>query len=245
MKILHGMRLSVNWFLEDNLDFEYKKYIILAYIQKIEKEFGSVKLYPGLSELIKHYKISDNVLNNFRIQQSDFPKQLDQIENGVFKYKELFKENQSISELKEILEYSIDQFSKWIQEGKNIYDFLEEKIVFESLGILSNNKTQGYIFLRSSNEKICYVYNYKLSPIQISNNTYESLNTNFIDQFVISFSNTYESKKRELLFSNSHISNPSTYVFESSIKIPIEESFLPIAKRMLYKKIGDTFAQQS
>ena len=47
--------LSVNWFIEGSLDFEYKKYQLLAYLQQINQHFNKTKLYPDLNDLIFHY----------------------------------------------------------------------------------------------------------------------------------------------------------------------------------------------
>ena len=48
--------LSKNWITEGIIDFEYKKYILLAYLQHIKSEFDERKLYPMLSDLFFHYQ---------------------------------------------------------------------------------------------------------------------------------------------------------------------------------------------
>lgn len=49
-------RLSDNWITTNHIDFEYKKYILLAYLQHVNDCFEETKLYPALSELVKHYR---------------------------------------------------------------------------------------------------------------------------------------------------------------------------------------------
>ena len=51
--------LSENWLTEDIMDFEYKKYIVLGYLQNVETHFNEQKLYPDFAELIAHYKNLD------------------------------------------------------------------------------------------------------------------------------------------------------------------------------------------
>ena len=48
--------LSKNWITEKLIDFEYKKYLLLAYLQQVSGQFDETRLYPSLSELIEHYK---------------------------------------------------------------------------------------------------------------------------------------------------------------------------------------------
>ena len=38
------MKLSPEWFLEGTLDFEYKKYVLLAYLQHVSQEFAEMNL---------------------------------------------------------------------------------------------------------------------------------------------------------------------------------------------------------
>ena len=48
--------LNKDWITENSLDFEYKKYVLLAYLQSVEKEFEVQRLYPALSDLVEHYR---------------------------------------------------------------------------------------------------------------------------------------------------------------------------------------------
>ena len=48
--------LNRDWVTEGNLDVEYKKYLLLAYLQFVQQNFSQKKLYPPLSELIEHYR---------------------------------------------------------------------------------------------------------------------------------------------------------------------------------------------
>jgi hypothetical protein len=64
--------LSETWFAEGFIDFELKKYTLLAYLQEVNKHFGENKLYPQLADVIFHYnnlvafgKIKNTSRNNF------------------------------------------------------------------------------------------------------------------------------------------------------------------------------------
>ena len=48
--------LDKNWFADGIIDFEYKKYILLDYIQSVRKCFLQNKLYPAFSDLISNYR---------------------------------------------------------------------------------------------------------------------------------------------------------------------------------------------
>ena len=77
--------LDKNWITENRIDFEYKKYILLAYLQEVNSQFEKQKLYPALSDLIFHYqnliKIRDNKNNLFE----SFPERMVQTNMEQFK----------------------------------------------------------------------------------------------------------------------------------------------------------------
>jgi hypothetical protein len=49
--------------------------------------------------------------------------------------------------------------------------------------------------------------------------------------------NTYEQIKLDLIKTNKELPNPATYSICSLQQIPLEESFVPISKRMLLKMV--------
>lgn len=48
-------QLSETWFAEGRIDFELKKYTLLAYLQEVNSHFNENKLYPQLADIIFHY----------------------------------------------------------------------------------------------------------------------------------------------------------------------------------------------
>lgn len=51
--------LSQNWITENHIDFEYKKYMVLAYLQDVKQHLTEAKLFPAISDLkniIKAYR---------------------------------------------------------------------------------------------------------------------------------------------------------------------------------------------
>ena len=72
--------LTKNWFVEGWIDFEYKKYLLLAYLKKIKNSFDKVELYPHLSNIIEHY---DDLIRYNEQQanlKSSFQKELNKVD---------------------------------------------------------------------------------------------------------------------------------------------------------------------
>ena len=54
--------LSETWFAEGYIDFEFKKYTLLAYPQQVNGFYNENKLYPQMADVIFHH----NNLLHFR-----------------------------------------------------------------------------------------------------------------------------------------------------------------------------------
>ena len=49
-----SFKLNPEWMFKEPLDFEYNKYTLLDYIQKCEKGFDKMEVYPDFVELSLH-----------------------------------------------------------------------------------------------------------------------------------------------------------------------------------------------
>lgn len=230
--------LSKDWLTEGLIDFEYKKYILLAYLQKVHEHFKEKKLYPDFTELIAHFKYLKELKETEERLQSNFKKQIDTVdlEKLSFNYKAV-DEEEWLREIKQIIEYGLPLLAKEVMEGKSVYDYVEKQICIEPLGIMPINKNEGYFLLMFPGNKKVEAYNYALSPITYMNETAMGLRTNYFSTYTTSLALPLDKIKQELIDQNPYLPNPAVYVFTSKTAIPAEESFLPIAKRLLYSSI--------
>ena len=75
-------QLSETWFAEGYIDFELKKYTLLAYLQEVNKYFDENKLYPQLADVVFHYHNLVAFRENKKFLQEHFPKKNDRHSNG-------------------------------------------------------------------------------------------------------------------------------------------------------------------
>ena len=97
--------LSKTWFAEGYIDFELKKYTLLAYLQEINKYFHENKLYPQLADLIFHYNNIVAFRENKKYLQEHFPKKLTgvQIEKLQLLYEQMIEDDEMMQQLEEII----------------------------------------------------------------------------------------------------------------------------------------------
>ena len=232
--------LSETWFAEGYIDFELKKYTLLAYLQEINHGFRENKLYPQLGDIIFHYNNMVSFRDNKKLLQDQFPKRLTgiQLEKLTLLYEQVIEDDELMKELEEIIHYATGKMQKTISSGTEIYEFVEEKIIIIPVGLVPLDNTEGYFFLNNGNEKDTLVFRYRLTIFEKHDEKYRGIKTDFIDSWYRSITSTYEHIKMDLIRKKSDLPNPAVYAIETSLRFPVEETLLPVAKRYLVKFIS-------
>lgn len=232
-------QLSETWFAEGRIDFELKKYTLLAYLQEVNKYFTENKLYPQLADMVFHYNNIVAFRENKKYLQEHFPKKFTgvQLEKLQILYEQLIEDDEMMQELEDIIHYSAAKMKRAIHNGTEIYDFVEDKISIAPVGIIPLDINEGYFFLSSGNSKEMGVYHYRLSIFEKHDEKYRSIRTLFIDNWQRSISHTYENVKSELIRHWKDLPNPAVYSIETDLTFPVDETLLPVAKRSLAKFI--------
>ncbi len=230
-------QLSETWFAEGRIDFELKKYTLLAYLQEVNKHFDENKLYPQLADMIFHYNNIVAFRENKKYLQEHFPKKITgmQMQKLQLLYEQMIEDDELMQELEDIIHYSAGKIKHTIHNGTGIYEFVEEKMNITPVGIIPLDTKEGYFFLSSGNEKSTAVYHYRLSIFEKHDEKYRSIRTLFIDNRQRSIASTYEHIKSELIRHWAHLPNPAVYSIETELCFPVDETLLPVAKRSLVK----------
>ncbi|HTL81648.1 MAG TPA: hypothetical protein VL651_08080 [Bacteroidia bacterium] len=231
--------LSKDWITEKYVDVEYKKYVLLAWLQDVERSFREVKLYPPLAELLDHYRMAKTLLGKKNELESLFPKRLSGFDAKRFmlRYENLLADERIMNEIGEIIDFSIPKFEEWLREGKHIYEFLEKEIRMEMIGIVPMHLQEGYLLLRSADHDT-RVYSYAVKLFEDAGAAFRGLHTRFVSTFTNDILHSYDTIKLKLISDFPAMPNPAVYAAETSLEIPVEETFLPIAKRMMIREIA-------
>ena len=109
--------LSLNWYTESPIDFEHKQYLLFSYLQKVDSDFMLKKLSPHLLHM---EKIMDELIgfqSSFTIIKKTFDK-------NRYVYFENIKlegeDNSLLTEIREIVEFSLPQVEPRIKLGYKI-----------------------------------------------------------------------------------------------------------------------------
>lgn len=236
--------LSQTWFADGYIDFELKKYTLLAYLQEINKYFFENKLYPQFADLIFHYNNLVAFRENKKYLQEQFPKRLTgvQIEKLQLLYESLVEDDELMQELEDIINFASSTMKRTITSGTEIYEFVENKLNIEPVGLVPLDHNEGYFMLCEGTCRNTWVYQYRLSIFEKHDEKYRSIKTEFVDVWQRSMVNSYQNIKAELIRNRSDLPNPAVYSVETELSLPMEETLLPIAKRSLVRYISTSNA---
>lgn len=229
--------LSPNWITEGLIDFEYKKYLLLDYLQSVSRQFDDKKLYPTLSDIIGHYHSLQQLKESKEIVAQSFPKQISKIdfENFKLEYEKLLIEEKCMEELESILDFAIPQLQSRMNNGRDLYATVENDLQIFPIGIVPVNPEFGYMFLSRNGSRQTKVYEYQITLFENSTEKYRGIKADYICSYTRSIANTYENMKTNLIKSEQKLFTPGTFVIESHEKFPLQETFLPVAKRTLVR----------
>lgn len=235
--------LTDTWFIEGYIDFELKKYTLLAYLQEVNACFNENKLYPQLADIIFHYNNLVAFRENKKYLQEQFPKKLTgiQLQKLEVVYEQMIRDDELMQELEDIISYSTSKIKGTLNNGTEIYELVEDHLTIAPVGLVSLHTDEGYFFLCDGAFRNIRVYEYRLSIFE-KDNVYRSIRTSYIDEWQRNLVNTYESIKAALIRHKKELPNPAVYSIETCLSYPIEETLLPIAKRSLVRYIADKAA---
>jgi hypothetical protein len=233
-------RLDNNWLTQGLIDFEYKKYVLLAYFKTVKESFTKVELYPYLSDLVFHYRNLQLLKENKALLHDAFPKEIstEGIKNLEINYKKIIEDDDVMHELESIIDFAVPHFKSSLDEGSYIYEYVESYCEISPIGLTSLYKNEGYLFVAQPPEKETNIYRYQMTFYEQSYPAMRSIQTEHVMMTERSIANTYENIKRTLIKKFTDLPNPSAYLVTSKMRFPYQQTLMPIAKRLLVREIG-------
>jgi len=235
----HTEKLTVETFISAVEDLELAKYQFLALLKKYSLSLHKNKLYPSLAELIELVNLLESLTNKKSEFKKKFPSKLVDFD---FKNKKLIYKNKDYSgeKIKAVfgfINWSLPKIKEVIEEGIAIFDFIDENINIEKIGLMPLYVKEGYFIIPAHRDNSVKVYKYKMSILSQEKTSYHALKTNLVysmlkNKFVIE---TPLAIKLNLIKKYPDLPNPATYGFSTDLDFPFAETILPVAKRKLMK----------
>jgi len=226
-------KLADDWITKGVLDFEYKKYILLAYLKHVGKSFEQHRLYPTFADLIMHYKNASELKQGKQKLWKSFPKELKQIDLKNFRlfFESKVADDSQLSELEDILDFTMRSLKGHIIVGKDIFDEVEKNLVIEPVGVKALEENEGLLLVDPQYDSFCHIYQYRMTIFETAEEKVRGLQTVFIDKIKKSIGTTLEQLKIQVLKNIRLVSNYSAFRVVAPQPYPYDETLFPIVKR--------------
>jgi|694.fasta_scaffold19370_5 hypothetical protein len=231
--------LNQNWITEGLMDFEYKKYILLAYLKNCRDHFQDTRLYPPLGSLVHHYNNLHELSKSIEQLQHAFPKELKGFDFTKLKldYEQQKLDNEHMSAVHEIIDYALPAMREVLDEGKEIYEIVEKHIEITPLGIMPVYTQEGYLLVHEESQPEVHVFQYQHGIIVSSSENLRSLTLRYLSKEVKSLANTFEQIKLKITERFRELPQPAAYLCVSKLPFPLLETIIPVTKRIMLSRV--------
>lgn len=233
-------RLPKDWLTQGLIDFEYKKYLLLAYLKTVKESFTRVELYPFMADLVFHYRNLMAVKENKTLLKESFPREisLEEFKKLELSYRQMIEDDSIMAELESIIEFAIPHIEGSLKEGSVIYEYVESQCEISPVGVTPLYANEGYLFVAQPPLNETNIYRYQVSIFEDSQEQLRSLNTQFVEHVEKSPFYTYENLKLDLIRRYRDMPNPAAFLVTSKMKFPFSETLMPVAKRLFVKHLS-------
>jgi hypothetical protein len=233
-----SLKLNPEWmFSSDPIDFEYNKYTLLGYLQKCEKGFENLEIYPDFIELSLHLANvqSLNKENTLLLTDKKFESYDDELlVTDLYPKKPRPLEKDEEEELVKTIRYSGTKLFDAFNVAKSIWNLSYDNIEIT----LKRNKSGlyegvGYIYFNDLTHNKFYVWQYELKTPSKTRTISKAYLKKIFDRPIGDKTIT------EIISENTkfkgEILNRKLPIFEakSDREFPLEKTFIPIVKRKL------------
>lgn len=231
--------LPKDWVVLPAIDPELKRYVLLAYLQRVNARFAERKLYPYLDDLHGHVEELVQLRRSKNELSQSMPGQLlgFDLRTGEAIH-ERIGDDDLLEMIDEVIEFSIPGLRKALIEGQELKLELADRIQFAPVGIQPLHAKEGWLLLRTGRDARVYAYTMPLFREHAEEKQYRSVHTRYVTTFSVGIGCTYENIKAELRTKHRDQPNPATFVFEAAVPLPHIETFMPLAKQLVYEFIS-------
>jgi len=236
-------QISLQLFFDPETDLEMNQYRILAGLKTARAEFDRKKIYPSLALLIKLKRDLNQIKDEKNNLNENFPKIIKGFDvkeqKVIYETSENLDLNDNVELIFTLIDWAIPYINQAIEEGTILFDFVEENLILEQVGILPMYKEEGYFMITDNIALELQVHRYVCALISSDTDKFRTLKTEFVKsekQGIIK--RTPEVIKQELIKERTDLPNPATFLLDSDLDFPFIETIMPVAKRKMISHIA-------
>lgn len=212
-------------------DEEWSRYRILGGLQEVRRAFAGNRVYPHLADLIHLRAALQRLAEASEPLRPRGPLTGLDLEEGALRYDE---PEAAAPPFEVLVAWAMPRIEEAIEEGRAIYDFVDERTAVEAVGIVPGYQREGYLLVPDG--AALRVIRYGVSLFTRHDERFRSLRTASLDAAPADA--PPHELKRLLTARHPDLPNPATYRVATDLDFPVDETMLPVAKRKLLQYLA-------
>lgn len=233
--------LRIEHFMQAPQDVEGAQYRILNSLQEVRRAFARNIIYPHLGDLVRLHSGLKDLLRQIEDLREALPGTLTGIdlEAGQARFDKPDLGHDAINTVEELIRWALPPIQEAIYEGRMVFEFVEENIYMEEVGVMPSYHDEGYLIVPDPRREQMHVLQYILSVFTRSDERFRKLKTAVVESFPRrGVYPSPQSIKIRLLAENRQLPNPATYFFATELDFPFEATMLPVVKRKVMRYLA-------
>lgn len=233
-------KLNDNWLTDGWVDFEFKKYLLLAYLQHVSGAFQKVELYPTLGDLVRHYRNLTGILEKKESISDKFPEKLEGFDatNFTLQFRKVIEDDEVMEAIAEIVQFALPKIRERLNEGKELYDYVENQCELAPVGVIPLYAREGYFFVSGHKGKDVQIHRYQITVFEHFNEQMRGIHSTLLTTIQKNLGESYENIKLNLTRTHRELPNPATFLISTKMSFPDEPTLIPVARRMLVQYVS-------
>lgn len=230
--------LKLDLFLNPYQDFEKAQYQVLGALQQSRVAFSRNVIYPHLGWLIHLHEQLETIAQQFEQLRASTQGDVEGIDLEAARVLRRAPElgDEQLHVIEELIRWSIPHIREAIEEGRTIFEFVDEHSELEEVGLVPSYTDEGYLIVPDPQAELVHILQYTMSIYTGADEQYRSLKTTHVKSLREQNVRVPPSAiKMELLSERRDLPNPATYFCEVGLDFPYEPTMLPVAKRKLMR----------
>ncbi len=235
--------MELDWIITEPIDFEYKQYQLLGYIQKIDEKFDKFQIYPAFKELSLHLANVKSISTDGKY--ISIKKEITEIDEeivlGDLDFHKLPRiKDEEKDELLQTLSFAEQKITEYFLIGKSLWSLVNETIEIRNV-IYKSNLRENFGFIVIHHDELKFVYQYELKNGDIDNKNKEIFIENiYVGDGIDIHGIIVENAILENYAFTARFNEVSLPIFEvhATQKFDFEHSIKPLVKRKVLSYIN-------
>jgi hypothetical protein len=227
-------------FISAEQDFEVRQYQILNALATVRSDFTHNRIYPTLGELNELYTTLSRISRSAGGIRSELPRRITGLDLKTQRiiYESINLSPRDIEAVEELINWSLPLIQRTIEEGQMIFNFVDENLGVEEVGIVPSYTEEGYLMIPEPQRRLLHVLRYEVSIFSGPDQRYRNLKTVTLQSIPLGLiEHSPMTIKRQLIERHHDMPNPATYLFRTDLDFPYAETILPVAKRKFMRRL--------